>query len=330
MGIAPQDMKKLFQPFSQVDDSPTRKTGGTGLGLSICRLLVEMHGGQIGVQSEVNAGSTFWFTLPLPYTLSTEERAHKRLILAVDDERPILNLYDRYLSPHGYTIVPLTDPHQVVARAREIKPFAITLDVMMPNRNGWQVLEALKNDPETRNIPVVMCSILEDTEKGFSLGAADYLMKPILEEDLVSALNRLNGDGAICEVLVIDDDEDDLRLVDKILSKHPQYHLTMAAGGAQGLVALRSSKPHAVILDLLMPGLDGFTLLETMRSDALLRDIPVIIFTAGDLTDQQMQRLSQFSQSMIKKGSLSEVDFLKNIESVLKRFEKHAKEVEQA
>ncbi len=320
-GISPEDQKKLFQPFSQVDDSPTRKTGGSGLGLSISRLLVEMHGGRIGVNSEVGHGSTFWFTLPLPYT----EQQHAlpeggRMILAVDDERPLLNLYDRYLSDHGYQVIPLSDPYQVLQRAKEIRPFAITLDVMMPGKDGWSVLEELKNDPETKDIPVIMCTILENRERGFSLGATDYLMKPILEEDLVKSLTRLNGDGSIQEILVIDDDENDLRLVEKILEKDPQFHVNLAKGGAEGLVSLRSKRPQAVILDLFMPGLDGFMVLEAMRADPLLRDVPVVIFTAGDLSEDQQKYLSQFSENMLHKGLFHEGDLLASIEKSLKRF----------
>jgi CheY-like chemotaxis protein len=322
MGISLEDQKKLFKPFSQVDDSPTRKTGGTGLGLSICRLLVEMHGGRIGVDSEAGKGSTFWFSLPLPGKESLRKTGESGLVvLAIDDEKPILNLYDRYLSTHGYQVVPLTDPTNVVARAKEIKPFAITLDVMMPGKDGWSVLEDLKHDPETRNIPVVICSILEEMDKGFSLGAADYLMKPILEEDLVTALARLNKDGSIQKVLVIDDDEDDLRLVEKILSKETQYHLSFANSGAQGLAAIKSSLPHAVILDLFMPGIDGFTILEAIRSDSATRDIPVIVFTAADLSDEQKEKLSQFTKNMLKKGLVKEEDLLASIEAALKRFE---------
>lgn len=322
-GIGLEDQKKLFQPFSQVDESPTRKTGGSGLGLSISRLLVEMHGGRIGVESEIGEGSTFWFTLPLPYDEPfDEELTGKKVILAIDDERQVINLYTRYLSEHGYQVVALSEPGRAIERAIQVKPFAITLDVMMPGRNGWQVLEELKSNPDTRHIPVIVCSIVEDQEKGFSLGAADYLTKPILEDELVIALNRLNGDGSIKEVLVVDDDNDDLRLVEKVLQK--QFSVRLAHGGVEGLAALREKRPSAVILDLFMPDVDGFTLLEDMRADPAMRDIPVIIFTAGDLSEEQQTRLAEFSQEMLHKSSFEEEEMLAAIKNTLMRFSAQA------
>jgi len=203
LGISPEDRKKLFQPFSQVDPSATRKTGGSGLGLSISRHLVEMHSGRIGVESDVGKGSKFFFTLPFPLkgissgeAESTEPTSSSQpLVLAIDNERPIIQLYERYLKNHGYQVYGLTDPTRVVDLARKLHPAAITLDVMMPGCDGWQVLENLKDDPETRQIPVIICTILEDQGKASNLGAADYLTKPILEDDLVCALARLNGEA---------------------------------------------------------------------------------------------------------------------------------------
>ena len=198
-GISSEDLKKLFQPFSQVDASATRKTGGSGLGLSISRHLVEMHGGRIGVESEVGQGSTFYFVLPIPVkskpALDSSEPAptSQPLVLSIDNERPILQLYERYLKNHGYQVYGLTDPTKAVDLARKLHPVAITLDVMMPGCDGWQVLEDLKANPETRSIPVIICSILEDQGKASSLGSSNYLTKPILEDDLIQALARLNG-----------------------------------------------------------------------------------------------------------------------------------------
>ena len=156
-GIAPEDRGKLFQPFSQVDSSPTRKTGGTGLGLSISRRLVELHGGQIDVTSEIGKGSTFYFTLPLPKDTegrsNLDGRRDGKIILAIDDDAQVISLYERFLQPQGYQVVALTDPSQAVERARQLKPYAITLDVMMPGRDGWTVLAELKQDPDTRSYP---------------------------------------------------------------------------------------------------------------------------------------------------------------------------------
>jgi CheY-like chemotaxis protein/two-component sensor histidine kinase len=321
-GIAHVDQNKLFQPFSQVDASPTRKTGGTGLGLSISRRLVELHGGRIDVESEVGKGSTFYFTLPLPKIKDGKSkqdgRRNERIILAIDDDVQVIGLYERYLQPQGFQVVALLDPTQAVERCRQLKPYAITLDIMMPGRDGWTVLADLKNDPETRDIPVVVCSILEEEEKGFSLGAADYLVKPILEEDLLNALSRLNGDENIHDVLVIDDDPKDLRLIEKIL-KQAQYNPILAQGGRSGWDVITNSPPQAVILDLFMPDLDGFTFLEKMRTNPQLNDIPVIVISGADLTPEQHLQLSEFGQSLLQKGSLNENELLQQLDKALKR-----------
>jgi signal transduction histidine kinase/DNA-binding response OmpR family regulator len=320
-GIAPEDQSKLFQPFSQVDGSLTRKTGGTGLGLSITRHLVEMHGGRIGLESEVGKGSRFYFTLPLPQPeLPATEPLNSKLILCIDDDRQLINLYERYLSGHGYRVIALTDPRQAVEQAKKIQPYAITLDVMMPNRDGWQVLEELKTNPGTQHIPVVMCSILGDQEKGFSLGAADYLMKPILEEELVSAMDKLNHNGDIHDILAVDDNPNDLGLIEKILENQKSYQLRTAQSGSQALVEIRNKLPDAIILDLFMPDLDGFSLLETVQADPILREIPIIIYTAGDLDEETRARLADFSEGLLQKGSVTEEEMFAQLKRVLERF----------
>ena len=377
-GIPLADQSRLFQPFSQVDASPTRKVGGSGLGLSISRLLVELHGGRIGVQSEPGKGSTFYFTLPLGLpasqmpasqmpptypassvvtlpadfqpstsptdpldvgahlgvrpdgvprspqplaspTLSPPQRPHPlgKLILTIDDDRAVLNLYERYLVDHGYRVIPVLDPAQAVPVAARAQPFAITLDIMMPRVDGWQVLSALKADPATRHIPVIICSIVENQEKGFSLGAVGYLTKPLLQDDLLKALDRLNVDGALRDILLIDDQPDDLRLVQRLLQQQGGYHVRLANGGIEGLVAIQSQPPQAIILDLFMPDLDGFSILETLRSDPALAQIPVIILTAGDLTEQQHARLTEFSKSLLHKSSFKESELLGSLDSLL-------------
>ncbi len=318
-GIAPEDQPKLFQPFSQVDDSPTRKTGGSGLGLSISQQLVQMHGGRIGVHSVVGKGSTFYFTLPIYRAREETPTSGGKVVLSIDDDPQVIALYERYLQPQGYQVIPLTDPARAKERARQLKPFAITLDIMMPGYDGWAVLRDLKSDEETRHIPVIICSIVEERERGFSLGAADYLLKPILEDDLLAALDRLNGDGSIREVLIVDDDPDALRLLSKFFLEHPRYKVTLAEGGKQGWEIIASQPPHAVILDLFMPDMDGFTILEKMRDIPRLRDVPVVVVSGGDLTPEQQRQLDEFGQRLLRKGSLEERELLSMIERALKR-----------
>ncbi len=323
-GISKQDQAKLFQAFSQVDDSPTRKTGGTGLGLSICQQLINMHGGRIWVDSEVGKGSTFHFTLPL----FRKEREGdttpigNKIILSIDDDPQVIGLYDRYLQPQGYQVIPLTDPSRAVERARQLRPFAITLDIMMPGIDGWQVLDALKSDSITRHIPVIVCSIIEDLEKGFNLGATDYLVKPILEDDLVNALDRLNTDGSIRDVLVIDDNPDDLRLISKILNDDGRYKAILAEGGKSGWNMISTgSPPHAIVLDLFMPDMNGFQILEKIQADQKLRDIPTIVISGMELTSEQKKQLNEFGQNILTKGSFSEKELLTSIQRSLDRIQ---------
>jgi Amt family ammonium transporter len=197
-GIAAEDMPKLFEPFSQVDASATRKVGGTGLGLSICRQLVDLHSGRIWAESELGSGSTFSFILPVglpdaavPQPTEAEPEAGDRVVLAVDDDPGLVGLYRRYLEPHGYRVIGVNRSHEAIARATELRPIAILLDVLMPNKDGWQVLTELKRSELTRDIPVIMCTLITEPDRALQLGAADYLTKPILEGDLLRALRRL-------------------------------------------------------------------------------------------------------------------------------------------
>jgi CheY-like chemotaxis protein len=318
-GISAEDQAKLFQAFSQVDSSPTRKSGGTGLGLSICHRMIELHGGRIGAHSVVGEGSTFYFTVPVYRQENLTGEPGDKVILCIDDDPQIINLYERYLKPQGYHVVPLVNPANAKDTIKRLKPYAITLDIMMPEIDGWQVLTDLKNDPETRDIPIIVCSIVEEEEKGFSMGASDYLVKPILQDDLLAALNRLNGDGAIQEVLIIDDSADDLRLIERIISEKDAYRPILAQGGKKGWELIMQKKPQAIILDLFMPDLDGFEILERLKTSPDLLEIPVLVISGAELNDEQKQKLDNLGKQMLKKGMLDQDELFNNLEKALKR-----------
>jgi signal transduction histidine kinase/CheY-like chemotaxis protein len=372
LGIAPESKDKLFQPFSQVDDSPTRKTGGSGLGLNISRYLVQMQGGEIDLlESVINEGSTFYFTLPIltetgilrqreiivdndifkihpasieknlsimlektsiaqsiPQTVPQnvpqdvsqgfppDYQAIKK-VLCIDDNASIIELYARFLKNHNYEIIALTDPSQAVEKAIEVQPFAITLDLMMPNINGWDVLHQLKNNPDTKQIPIIICSIQEEEQKGVSLGAADYLVKPFLDSDMVNSLNRLNHGGNIKKVLIIEDNENDQELVQRMLEDTTKYQIFSATTGREGWNIILDNQPDIIILDLFLSDLSGFAILERIRSDEHLFEIPVIILTASDLTADQYAQLREFNNMLISKSFLSKKTLLHKLEETL-------------
>ncbi len=364
LGIAAEDKDKLFQPFSQVDDSPTRKTGGSGLGLNISRYLIQMQGGEIDLlDSVVNHGSTFYFTLPLhtdtgllrqreatmdndifklhpasieqnlstmlEKTMPVQETSPEippevplevpapKTVLCIDDNANIIELYERFLKNHNYEIIALTDPSQAVEKAIEVQPYAITLDLMMPNINGWDVLHQLKNNPETKLIPIIICSIQEEEEKGVSLGAADYLVKPFLDSDMVNSLNRLNHSGTIKKILIIEDNENDQELVQRMLEDSSEYQIFAATTGREGWNIILDNQPDIIILDLFLPDLSGFAILERIRSDEHLFEIPVIILTAADLTADQYAQLREFNNMLISKSFLSKKTLLHKLEETL-------------
>ena len=318
IGISPEHQSILFQPFTMVDTSATRKVGGTGLGLSISKNLVELHQGEIGVISAVGQGSTFYFLLPYeeeiilpkPEVIADTPVSNGTLILAVDDDPRVTELYGRFLTPHGYQVIPLNDPGRTLQMARELQPYAITLDVMMPKMNGWEVLEGLKSDAATRHIPIVFCSIIDDESQGLRLGASAYLRKPIQEDELAQVLDSLHTFEVRRNVLVIDDSQEDLRLVEKILLSSELYSVTLAQGGEAGLRILKTQRPDIIILDVKMPGVDGFQVLNVLKDDPALGKIPVILLTEHELNQKQIQELEPFTVGLLRKSILAERDLL--------------------
>jgi CheY-like chemotaxis protein len=251
--------------------------------------------------------------------LRTGPEADLNLVLCVDDDEGVITLFRRYLSKRGYRVVGLTDSTAVVEQARKLRPFAITLDVMMPGKDGWEVIGELKADPETRHIPVIMCTIVTDWDRGLSMGASDYLVKPILERDLLDALERLDGDEGPYRVLIIDDEPQDLELLSRILNDQGKYEVVTATGGLEAITCIQDARPDLIILDLLMPEVDGFAVLEAVKSDEATRSVPIIVVTAKDLTQEDRDRLNMRVEVLLQKGLFEQQELLEDVAAALER-----------
>jgi CheY-like chemotaxis protein len=237
--------------------------------------------------------------------------------MCIDDDPGVITLYKRYLEKQDYQVIGVTDPTKATDEARRLLPYAITLDVMMPHKDGWDVLAELKKTPEISSTPILVCSIIQDKTRGFSLGAADYLVKPITEDELRHALQRVKRDRVINKILIVDDELSALQLLKRILTTQPHYQVLEALGGAQALVMVQQERPDLILLDLMMPEIDGFTVLDTVKSDPATHDIPVIIITAKEITAEDRERLNGKLAALYNKGMFTAEQLLADILAAL-------------
>lgn len=317
IGISPEQMSKLFQAFSQADASTSKKYGGTGLGLVLSRRFCQMMGGDIMVESTAGKGSCFTITLPSdgrPRALLTPASDRSAgtgsvapspqgpTVLVIDDDAMARDLMQRHLGRQGLSVVQAASGPEGLQLAKTLKPAAITLDVLMPEMDGWAVLTALKADPELSVIPVIMATFLDEEPMGFALGATDYLTKPVNREQLVSLLNRYAPARQAGPILVVED-HDDLRELMRRTLQQAGWSVEEAANGREALARLETSVPRLIVLDLMMPEMDGFSFIEAIRQKPSWQSIPVIVVTAKDLTAEDRQRLNGYVQYIIRKGS---------------------------
>jgi signal transduction histidine kinase/CheY-like chemotaxis protein len=331
IGIAPEDQGLIFEEFQQVGGQEGQGREGTGLGLALARRFVELHGGHLSVESVVGQGSRFTFTLLVrimpPVEVASEvaeptEVEPERegpLVLVVEDDAQAAELLRLYLEGTGCHVEVAWDGEDGFAKASQLHPALITLDLLLPKIDGWDLLVRLKGEPTTRQIPVVIVSIKEERGKGFALGAADYLVKPVSREELVNALQRVGLPRRPREgvtILAIDDDPMALELVDAILSAEG-FRVLKAYGGKEGLAATRQEPPALIILDLLMPEVDGFAVVERLRADAATAAIPIVILTSKNLTPDEKARLNGEIAYLARKGEFSREAFVELVRGLL-------------
>lgn len=312
IGMSPEQLSRLFQPFMQAESSTTKRFGGTGLGLAITKHLAELMGGSVTVASELGRGTTFTVRLPnsplssndAPNStgvVSGSSDANAATVLVIDDEPSARDMITRMLVKDGYRVVTAANGAEGLRIAAEVAPDVITLDIMMPGMDGWAVLSKLKADPVLAAIPVVVATIIDDRNLSVSLGAAGYITKPIDREHLSEVVRRVRSTPGLKNVLIVEDDADARKLMRRLFEKEG-WSVAEAENGSVALAAIESSPPSLVLLDLMMPVMDGFEFIEQLRKRSTGRDIPVVVHTAKDLTDQDRQRLRGSVDNVLQKG----------------------------
>ncbi len=311
IGMTQEQMSKLFKDFSQADSSTTRKYGGTGLGLSISKRFCQMLGGDIFVDSEPNVGSTFTVRLPVAVPNPAEVQADGKglvipaganTVLVIDDDSIVREVLTRFLLKEGYYVETANSGKEGLQRAHELHPDVITLDVMMPGMDGWAVLAKLKADPALANIPVIMLSMVGDKNMGFALGASEYMTKPVDKERLLAILQKYHCEKAICKVLIVEDDLALREMVRRVLEKEG-VQVIEAEDGRVGLQKVINNAPDLILLDLMMPQMNGFEFIEAMRKTPQGRTTPIVVVTAMELNNEERARLNGQVQSIVKKGT---------------------------
>lgn len=334
IGMTREQLAKVFRPFTQADSSTSKKYGGTGLGLTITRKFCEMMGGSVDVESTPSKGTTFTVDLPTDAdafaSVITEQPSEvpampgaAGTVLVVDDDASAREVLTRMLAKEGYRVVTASSGDEGLRLAKEEHPDVITLDVLMAGLDGWGVLTRLKNDAATAEIPVLVVTVIDDRNLGFALGAADYLTKPVEREKLADALRRVRADERAGPILIVDDDATIREMLRRTLEKDG-WSIVEAENGRVALDCMLQYTPCAVLLDLMMPQMDGFTFIDEMQRRKIPSPAPIIVLTAKTLTESDRMRLRGAVTQILQKGEHSAAELVDEIRRATQRTRKPA------
>jgi CheY-like chemotaxis protein/anti-sigma regulatory factor (Ser/Thr protein kinase) len=333
IGIGEADIKRIFHEFQQVDSGANRKQQGTGLGLTLTRNFAALHGGDVRVESVLGKGSRFTIELPIvppafaagastvrPGLTGSVGDFTRPLILIVEDDPASAELLARQVERAGFRTQNARNGADALNMARDLKPVAITLDIMLPDIDGWEILTRLKRDEATGDIPVIVVSVVDDPGLGTALGALDYFVKPVEAGALVSRLNSFNfkrkSNGRQTRVLVVDDEAANREWLKNVLEPAGVL-VTLATGGREAIKLAKAGKPDLIMLDLLMPGVNGFDVVEALSGSKATKGIPIIVLTAKNLTEEDITQLNGHVSTILKRGSTGAVDLLGQLQIVM-------------
>jgi PAS domain S-box-containing protein len=338
IGMTPDQVNKVFQAFIQADASTTRKYGGTGLGLAISQRFCTMMGGTLTATSTPGQGTTFTMQLPMQVVLADESplphsphpistlpgtpvESDSSLVLVIDDDPTVHDLMYRFLTKEGFQVRGALNSADGIRLARELRPDAITLDVMMPGMDGWSVLARLKADPELADIPVIMLTMVDNQNMGYALGASEYLTKPIDRHRLLSVLQKYECDRAAHPILVVDDDPENRNLLRQMLQREG-WQVIEAENGRVAMEQVKQHAPSLILLDLMMPELDGFGFVDELHHEQSPQNsqsaaLPIVVLTAKEITSSDRQHLQDHVERILQKGSYSREQLLKEIHKLV-------------
>lgn len=331
IGISEEDQKIIFDEFRQIDGTSTRKYNGTGLGLSICKKIADLMGGELTVQSKVGKGSIFSFTVPTnieefhdenkisKINLNALQKNKKNPVLVIDDDPEVRYTIGQYLISKGYKVVYAEDGEKGIEEAIRVQPFAITLDIMLPKKDGWNTLKELKENPHTKDIPVILISIISDKNLGFGLGAFEYFVKPISSQQIFSAFTKLENlaQRKVKKIVIVDNDEKEIERFKKEFMNE-SIEITAIQDGEDAYEKIIERQPDLIVISLLMPSYDGITLSHKLKTNRETRNIPVILCTENEFSDKEKDELNNIVENITVAERNHPLDVLKIVRDRLK------------